>query len=365
MSTTDAAAGGSGSISDVVARIERLPISWWHIKARIIIGVATFFDAFDALAIAFVLPVLVPAWKLDGPQIGFADLGRLSRPARRRAVLRLDRRALRPHHGDVLVDPDLRDHEPRLRLGLGLPVACQRAHHPRLRPRRRGSGRRRPISASSRAPRAAAASSCSTNWFSRSGWLPPASWARGSCRASAGSGCSSSARCRPSSPWCCSGCCRNRRVGWRRADATPRRRRRWPGSNAKRRIHRPTAAAAAKDHRRRSAHRVVVRSVRPDLFAANAGGVGDLVRHLFLQLRPRRLAADDLHDGVQAAAAASAAIRLDHPGRRAVRRLDLRADHRSRRPAAVVHRWRSPPMRLRSDRCSCSGRIRRSACSCW
>jgi putative MFS transporter len=35
------------------------------------VGVATFFDAFDALAIAFVLPVLVPLWKLAGPQIGF------------------------------------------------------------------------------------------------------------------------------------------------------------------------------------------------------------------------------------------------------------------------------------------------------
>src|SRR4029077_10683982 len=31
---------------------------------------ATFFDAFDALAIAFVLPVLVPMWKLAGPLIG-------------------------------------------------------------------------------------------------------------------------------------------------------------------------------------------------------------------------------------------------------------------------------------------------------
>jgi putative MFS transporter len=70
MSASDAVAGGSGSISDVVARIERLPVSWWHVKTRIIIGVATFFDAFDALAIAFVLPVLVPAWKLNGPQIG-------------------------------------------------------------------------------------------------------------------------------------------------------------------------------------------------------------------------------------------------------------------------------------------------------
>lgn len=69
MSTSDAAAG-AGSIGDVAARIERLPVSWWHIKARIIIGVATFFDAFDALAIAFVLPVLVRAWKLNGPQIG-------------------------------------------------------------------------------------------------------------------------------------------------------------------------------------------------------------------------------------------------------------------------------------------------------
>jgi putative MFS transporter len=57
--------------ADIVARIERLPMSAWHVKARVIIGVATFFDAFDALAIAFVLPVLAPLWKLTGPQIGF------------------------------------------------------------------------------------------------------------------------------------------------------------------------------------------------------------------------------------------------------------------------------------------------------
>src|SRR3954454_2069513 len=56
--------------SEIVARIERLPISSWHVKARVIIGVATFFDAFDALAIAFVLPVLVPLWNLTSPQIG-------------------------------------------------------------------------------------------------------------------------------------------------------------------------------------------------------------------------------------------------------------------------------------------------------
>jgi putative MFS transporter len=60
----------AGTVDNVVARIERLPTSWWHVKTRIIVGVATFFDAFDALAIATVLPALVPLWKLTPPQIG-------------------------------------------------------------------------------------------------------------------------------------------------------------------------------------------------------------------------------------------------------------------------------------------------------
>ena len=60
----------AGSVDNVVARIERIPTSWWHVKTRIIVGVATFFDAFDALAIATALPVLVPMWKLTPPQIG-------------------------------------------------------------------------------------------------------------------------------------------------------------------------------------------------------------------------------------------------------------------------------------------------------
>jgi len=64
-------AAPAGAIDNVVARIERLPTSWWHVKTRIIVGVATFFDAFDAIAIATVLPVLVPMWKLSGPDIGF------------------------------------------------------------------------------------------------------------------------------------------------------------------------------------------------------------------------------------------------------------------------------------------------------
>jgi MFS transporter, putative metabolite:H+ symporter len=64
-------ASHASTVDNVVARLERLPTSWWQVKARIIVGVATFFDAFDALAIATVLPVIVPLWKLAPQQIGF------------------------------------------------------------------------------------------------------------------------------------------------------------------------------------------------------------------------------------------------------------------------------------------------------
>ena len=59
------------SVDGIVARIERLPTSWWQIRTRIIVGAATFFDAFDALAIASVLPVIAPLWKLAPQQIGW------------------------------------------------------------------------------------------------------------------------------------------------------------------------------------------------------------------------------------------------------------------------------------------------------
>src|SRR5260370_2436914 len=64
------AASARSTVDDIVARLERLPTSWWQVKARIIVGVATFFDAFDALAIASVLPVIVPLWKLTPSEIG-------------------------------------------------------------------------------------------------------------------------------------------------------------------------------------------------------------------------------------------------------------------------------------------------------
>ena len=96
----------AGSVDNVVARIERLPTSWWHVKTRIIVGVATFFDAFDALAIATVLPVLVPMWKLTPPQIGLlisaGFLGQLIGAL----LFGWIARTLRPHAGDDLVDRD-------------------------------------------------------------------------------------------------------------------------------------------------------------------------------------------------------------------------------------------------------------------
>lgn len=55
---------------DIIARLERIPYSFWHLKVRLIVGIATFFDAFDAVTIAYVLPVIIPLWKITPTQIG-------------------------------------------------------------------------------------------------------------------------------------------------------------------------------------------------------------------------------------------------------------------------------------------------------
>jgi putative MFS transporter len=60
----------TGSDYQIAARIERLPLSTWHLKILVPIGTGWFFDAFDALAIAYVLPVLAGLWKLTQPDIG-------------------------------------------------------------------------------------------------------------------------------------------------------------------------------------------------------------------------------------------------------------------------------------------------------
>jgi len=62
-----------GSAADAVsllARMEQVPFSRWHMKARLIMGSATFFDAFNALSLAFALPTLIRLWHISPKQSG-------------------------------------------------------------------------------------------------------------------------------------------------------------------------------------------------------------------------------------------------------------------------------------------------------
>ena len=61
----------TASSAALIARLERIPFTRWHLRARLIMGSATFFDAFDALSLAFVLPVLVRLWGITPVQIGW------------------------------------------------------------------------------------------------------------------------------------------------------------------------------------------------------------------------------------------------------------------------------------------------------
>jgi putative MFS transporter len=56
---------------ELLARMESVPFSRWHAKARIIMGSATFFDAFNALSLAFALPTLIRLWHISPKQSGF------------------------------------------------------------------------------------------------------------------------------------------------------------------------------------------------------------------------------------------------------------------------------------------------------
>src|SRR5687768_11223639 len=62
---------GSSEASRLITRIESVPFSRWHVKPRIIVGSATFFDAFDALQLASVLIVIRPAWGLSISDVGW------------------------------------------------------------------------------------------------------------------------------------------------------------------------------------------------------------------------------------------------------------------------------------------------------
>ena len=54
----------------LIARLEQVPFSLWHVKARVVMGSATFLDALNALSLAFVLPVLTGVWKAGPVEIG-------------------------------------------------------------------------------------------------------------------------------------------------------------------------------------------------------------------------------------------------------------------------------------------------------
>jgi putative MFS transporter len=64
------AQGTASAAQLIAARLDRLPVSSWHIRVRLILGIATFFDAVDLLAISFALPAIAGPWQLSPQQIG-------------------------------------------------------------------------------------------------------------------------------------------------------------------------------------------------------------------------------------------------------------------------------------------------------
>jgi putative MFS transporter len=54
----------------LVARLERLPVTPRLMLIRVVVGIATFFDAYTVLAIAFAMPQLVSEWKLSPTEVG-------------------------------------------------------------------------------------------------------------------------------------------------------------------------------------------------------------------------------------------------------------------------------------------------------
>jgi MFS transporter, putative metabolite:H+ symporter len=70
MPTPPSAVGRKPDAAGILARMERLPVSRLLVKARLIVGTATFFDGYTTLAIAYVLPVLARQWRLNPASIG-------------------------------------------------------------------------------------------------------------------------------------------------------------------------------------------------------------------------------------------------------------------------------------------------------
>ncbi|MBV8626604.1 MAG: MFS transporter [Paraburkholderia sp.] len=65
------ATDGPHTRGSIIARLERLQTNAMLVRARILIGLATFFDGFDVIAIAATLPILIQKWHLTPWEIGF------------------------------------------------------------------------------------------------------------------------------------------------------------------------------------------------------------------------------------------------------------------------------------------------------
>jgi MFS transporter, putative metabolite:H+ symporter len=61
---------GAADAASLLARMEQVPFSRWHRHARLVMGSATFFDAFNALSLAFALPTLIRMWHISPKQSG-------------------------------------------------------------------------------------------------------------------------------------------------------------------------------------------------------------------------------------------------------------------------------------------------------
>jgi putative MFS transporter len=68
--TADGAALRGTANAELVARLERLPVTPRLQLIRVIVGIATFFDGYTVLAIAFAMPSLVSEWKLTPAEVG-------------------------------------------------------------------------------------------------------------------------------------------------------------------------------------------------------------------------------------------------------------------------------------------------------
>ena len=68
--TADGAALHGAANAELVARLERLPVTPRLLLIRVIVGIATFFDGYTVLAIAFAMPSLVSEWKLTPTEVG-------------------------------------------------------------------------------------------------------------------------------------------------------------------------------------------------------------------------------------------------------------------------------------------------------